>query len=68
MPPDGPLKLDDRIVWFKNGNIHREDGPAIEFTDGRKLWALNGREVTEQEASARRLDNERQARELSNEL
>jgi hypothetical protein len=28
MPADGPLELDDRIVWFKNGNIHREDGPA----------------------------------------
>jgi len=34
MPEDGPLELDDRIVWYKNGNIHREDGPAIEFTDG----------------------------------
>jgi hypothetical protein len=68
MPADGQLELDDRIVWFKNGNIHREDGPAIEFKDGRKLWALNGQEVTEQEAAAQRLENERQARELSDQL
>ena len=68
MHADGPLELDDRIVWFKNGNIHREDGPAIEFKDGRKLWALNGQEVTEQEAAAHRLENERQARELSDQL
>ena len=34
-PEDGPLKLGDRIVWYKNGNIHCEDGPAIEFKDGR---------------------------------
>jgi hypothetical protein len=69
MPADGPLELDDRIVWFKNGNIHREDGPAIEFKDGRKLWALKGQEVTEQEAAAHRLENERrQVRELSDQM
>jgi hypothetical protein len=26
MPEDGSLELDDWIVWYKNGNIHREDG------------------------------------------
>ena len=44
MPEDGPLDLGDKIVWFKNGAVHRADGPAIEFKDGRKLWALNGKE------------------------
>jgi len=28
--------------WYKNGLKHREDGPAIEWTDGNKLWYQNG--------------------------
>ena len=28
--------------WYLNGKRHREDGPAIEFTDGTKYWFLNG--------------------------
>ena len=28
--------------WFLNGKLHREDGPAIEYTNGDKLWFLNG--------------------------
>ncbi len=27
--------------WLFNGNLHREDGPAIEFADGDKKWYLN---------------------------
>lgn len=30
-------------LWYKNDSIHREDGPAIEYTNGYKVWALNGR-------------------------
>jgi hypothetical protein len=44
MPADGPLELDDRIVWFKNGNIHREDGPAG-FLPGDQ--ELSGRRAAE---------------------
>jgi hypothetical protein len=32
-----------------NGNYHREDGPAIENSDGYKCWYLNGVNYTEQE-------------------
>ena len=28
--------------WFLNGELHREDGPAIERTNGDKEWYLNG--------------------------
>ena len=28
--------------WFLNGELHREDGPAIEYTSGTKVWYLNG--------------------------
>ena len=28
--------------WYLNGELHREDGPAIEFADGEKQWYING--------------------------
>ena len=28
--------------WNLNGDLHREDGPAIEYADGDKFWYLNG--------------------------
>ena len=28
--------------WFLNGKLHREDGPAIEYSYGDKQWFLNG--------------------------
>ena len=29
--------------WYLNGNLHREDGPAIEKANGSKVWYLNGK-------------------------
>jgi len=29
--------------WYLNGKLHREDGPAIERSDGNKEWYLNGK-------------------------
>jgi hypothetical protein len=35
--------------WYKNGKLHREDGPAIEWYDGlRKEWYLNDKYYTSQ--------------------
>jgi hypothetical protein len=35
--------LSDRIEYRdEKGNLHREDGPAIEFANGTKAWYLNG--------------------------
>jgi len=36
---------DNRIVYYKKGTkiIHREDGPAVEWTDGTKEWYRNGK-------------------------
>ena len=28
--------------WYLNGQLHREDGPAVEYADGAKHWYLNG--------------------------
>lgn len=28
--------------WRKDGLLHREDGPAVEYTNGTKQWWING--------------------------
>ena len=28
--------------WYRNGKLHRENGPAVEFADGEKDWFLDG--------------------------
>ena len=35
--------------WFLNGELHREDGPAIEYADGSKSWYLNDILLTEEQ-------------------
>jgi len=32
----------NRAEWFFDGKLHREDGPAIEYTDGTKYWYKYG--------------------------
>ena len=29
--------------WYLNGELHREDGPAIEYANGDKHWYLDGK-------------------------
>ena len=65
---DGALELPDRTLWFKNGSLHRSDGPAVEFTSGEKHWFLNGGVVTEQDVIAHRQEIVRKAVELSDKL
>src|SRR5690349_13573463 len=51
----GPEDLGDRLVWRdRNGFFHRTDGPAIQLKNGRKVWVLHNRMVTEQEVAAYR--------------
>ena len=39
------------VRWYKPGTdeLHREDGPAVEWADGSKFWYINGEQLTEQE-------------------
>ena len=39
------MEIDDYgdKYWWLNGNLHREDGPAVEFADGDNYWLLNGK-------------------------
>jgi uncharacterized protein YgiM (DUF1202 family) len=39
--------------WRLNGKRHREDGPAIERSNGTKLWFLNDEYLTEEEFNRR---------------
>lgn len=34
---------DGAKMWLLNGKLHREDGPAYEWSDGTKEWRLNGK-------------------------
>lgn len=30
-------------IWYKNNKLHREDGPAIEYSYGDKMWYFKGK-------------------------
>ena len=49
---------DESKRWYKEGNLHREDGPAVEFKDGNKLWYLEGYIYTKEEYNSK-LNNEK---------
>lgn len=29
--------------WYLNGEFHREDGPAVEYTNGDNIWFFHGK-------------------------
>jgi len=39
------------VFWYKweTNELHREDGPAMEWVDGDKEWYLNDKHLTEDE-------------------
>ena len=47
--PEMRVYFDGQKQWWLNHNLHREDGPAIEYPDGHKQWWLNGKKVTWQQ-------------------
>lgn len=40
---------DGTKYWYRNGKLHREDGPAVEYANGNKEWYRNGEQLTEAE-------------------
>ena len=34
---------DGDTYWHLNGKLHRENGPAVEYGNGRKEWYINGK-------------------------
>lgn len=43
IPFTGILREEDKsLCYYKEGKLHREDGPAVECSDGTKEWWVNG--------------------------
>ena len=43
MKPELTIDSNGTKYWRLNGEVHREDGPAVELPDGTKCWYLNGK-------------------------
>jgi len=39
----GIVEYNGSKIWYRNGKLHRESGPAIEFADGSKCWYRDGK-------------------------
>ena len=49
-PRKGHKTSDGTIYWWdEKHDLHREDGPAVEYSDGSRSWYLNGEHLTEGE-------------------
>ena len=42
MKPKLTIENDSKYWELSNGKFHREDGPAIVYTNGDKQWCING--------------------------
>ena len=42
-----------------NGNLHREDGPAIEYANGDEIWLICGRKHRENAPAVEFIDGEK---------
>lgn len=40
---DGMYSEYGNTLWYKNGTLHREDGPAIVYSNGNESWWLDGK-------------------------
>ena len=60
---------DGTIEWYKEGTtqLHREDGPAIEYADGSKRWYVNG-ELHREDGPAIELSNDTKEWYVNNKL
>ena len=38
--------------WYLNNELHREDGPAVDSTNGTQLWFINGKPHREDGAAS----------------
>jgi len=46
----------DKYWRLPNGVCHREDGPAVEYSSGRKEWYINGHKHREDGPAVERSD------------
>ena len=41
------VEFDGSKYWYKDGERHREDGPAVEWLNGDKYWYRDGKQHRE---------------------
>ena len=51
------VQADGDKWWYKDDELHRTDGPAVERIDGSKVWFLNDQFLGEDDAGFWRLWN-----------
>ena len=39
---NGLVKDEDKEIWYLDDEFHREDGPAVKYTNGDKFWFQYG--------------------------
>jgi hypothetical protein len=37
--------VDGTQMWYRNGELHREDGPAVIYADGHQEWWVSGKQI-----------------------
>ena len=45
--------------WYLNSNLHREDGPAVEWSSGSKWWYLHGEKHREDGPATIQYENDK---------
>jgi hypothetical protein len=41
--PELIVSKDGTKRWYFNGDLHRTDGPSVEYATGTKMWYVNGK-------------------------
>ena len=36
-------EINGNKYWYKEGLLHRENGPAVEYNNGTKIWMINNK-------------------------
>ena len=47
-PGELALFSDGSAAWFKDGRLHRTEGPAVKGSNGIHTWSIGGKECTEE--------------------
>lgn len=62
------VQEDGTAIWYKDGVVHRDDGPAIERQDGTLEWYFEGLRHNDRAPAVISADGERQWFQLGRQL
>ena len=55
MEPKLTIDSNGTKFWWLDGELHRNNGPAVEYRDGTKVWYLNGKQLYEKQLLSEQL-------------